>query len=247
MTNTTGPWRRPPSEPNRRLRFAIWIGMLVLFALGLWKLATLFPGRAASDIDHAYIIQNIGIVALLSSGLIFSRRIGWGESFRNIAIWTGIAGVLMLAYSYQGEIADAALRVRAELIPSYGVTTDPHQLVLTADENGQFEVFGSVDGAPVQFLVDTGASDIVLSPADAKRLGVDVSQLSFTRAYETANGEGRGAPFTVASLAIGPIRFTNVAISINEAPMSSSLLGAPFFQRLASFEIKGRKLYLRSR
>ncbi len=247
MTNTTGPWHRPPAPPDNRLRFAIWIGALVLFGLGLWKLATMFPGRAASDVDHANLITSIGFLALISSSLMFRRRIAMSEALSYIAIWAAIAGFLMLGYVYKDDLSDAFFRVRSAMIPSYAVTSTPHEVVLSADENGQFEVFGRVDGARVQFLVDTGASDIVLSPQDAQRLGIDVSKLDFDRDYETANGSGRGAAFTVASLSIGPITFTDVPVSINAAPMTTSLLGAPFFRRLKSFEIRDGKLYLRSR
>ena len=96
-----------------------------------------------------------------------------------------------------------------------------------------------------RFLVDTGASDIVLSPSDAKRLGVDVAQLQFTQDYETANGVGRGAPYTIERLTVGPVLMTVVPASINQTPMESSLLGMTFLKRLDGFEVRGRKLYLR--
>lgn len=249
MSQPQGPWHRPdrPRRLDPRIKRAIWIAALILLGIGLWQLSMLFPGGARSDIDHAYIIQGVAIVALISSGLVFGRQIRASEAMRNIALWVGIAAILMIGYAYKDVLSDVAYRVRAELVPSYGVSPNPHELVLTADENGQFSVIGAVDNVRVKFLVDTGASDIVLSPDDAQRLGIELDKLDYSRDYETANGEGRGAPFTVASLTIGPIRLTDVPVSINQAPMSSSLLGAPFFQRLQSFEIRGRRLYLRTR
>ena len=117
--------------------------------------------------------------------------------------------------------------------------------MLGQDASGGYSVIGEVDGQKVNFMVDTGASDIVLSPADAKRLGVDEAKLDFARQFETANGIGQGAAYTVSSLVVGPITFHKVEVSINRAPMSSSLLGMAFLKRLKSFEVKDGRLYLR--
>ena len=111
-------------------------------------------------------------------------------------------------------------------------------------EGGGFYVVGQADGVQVRFAVDTGASDIVLSPDDAHRIGVDPSTLKFSAPSETANGVGYGAPIVVKSLTVGPIRLTNVPVTVNQAPMSASLLGASFLRRLSSFEIRGDQLFL---
>jgi len=119
--------------------------------------------------------------------------------------------------------------------------------VVTQGDEGGFFVMGMVNGQRVRFLVDTGASDTVLSPADAKRLGIDLETLTFDKTAETANGMGYGAAFTADSLAVGSIAFSDMPLVVNQAPMSSSLLGMTFLRRLESFQVKGDKLYLKSR
>jgi aspartyl protease family protein len=106
---------------------------------------------------------------------------------------------------------------------------------------------GEVDGAPVRFVVDTGASDIVLSPQDAARAGLLPPSTKYSRPSETANGVGYGAPMDVRSLEVGPIRLANVRVFVNQAPMSASLLGMTFLDRLDSFEVRGDQLFLRGR
>ena len=111
--------------------------------------------------------------------------------------------------------------------------------------SGHFSVTATVNGRPVDFLIDTGASDIVLSPADARRIGYDPARLSFTRQYYTANGIGRGAPVRLDSFASGPIAYDGLAASVNEAPMSESLLGMTFLRRLDSYEVRRDVMILR--
>jgi aspartyl protease family protein len=99
----------------------------------------------------------------------------------------------------------------------------------------------------VRFLIDTGASDIVLTPEDATRAGYDIASLDYGHLFATANGVGHGASSTLDRLAVGPLSLTNVAISINRTPMQASLLGMTFLTRLEAYEFRGGRLFLRWR
>lgn len=238
------PWREPP--PKRpAIGLVIWLGLLALIGLAVWRLSSLFPGQLNSGLDQAYLIQMVVILALLSSGLIFARRIAVRETIRNIAIWIAIAAVLIVGLSFRDEVESVALRVRSELVPGYALETGEHEMVLTESSGGNYFIFGEANGVRIRFLIDTGASDTVLSPSDAMSLGIQASDLDFSRVYQTANGIGRGAPYTLESLAVGPITIPSMPVSINETEMSSSLLGMTFLRRLRSFEIQGRRLILR--
>jgi aspartyl protease family protein len=247
MPRDEGPWASRPPQPQSPIRLFIWLALLALIAIAIWKLSELFPGSAHSDWDRARIVQLIFILALVSSGIVFSRRYKLRETARNIAIWMGIASVLATGFTFQDELRTAYERVRAELIPSYAVMADPKTLVLTQSENGHYYLTSELNGVPVTFLVDTGASDVVLSPSDAKRLGVDVGHLEFNHVYETANGIGRGASYRVARMMLGKIELDDVPVSINAAYMTESLLGMSVLRNIASVEIRDRKLYLRWR
>ena len=80
-----------------------------------------------------------------------------------------------------------------------------------------------------------------------RRVGIDGSGLIVSRVYETATEIGRGAPVTMRSLEVGPIRLANLAASVNQADMSGSLLGMTFFRNVTSFEVRGRTLFIRRR
>ena len=112
-------------------------------------------------------------------------------------------------------------------------------------ENGHFRVDAEVDGTRIRFLVDTGASDVVLSENDARRLGFNLASLNFNRTYATATGMVWGAPVRLREVRVGPIRIANVAGSVTTGLVGESLLGMSFLERLESFEISGGTLTLR--
>lgn len=243
-----GPWEPDETEPVPRggasVRLLIWLAALAAVVAGVWLLIEAFPGAVSSPEDWGWVAWGVFMMALFSSAILGGGAIRWGEKARHAALWGAIVTVLILGVSYRAELAGVAQRVRMTLSPSYPVATGPRELVVTAGEGGHFLVVGKVNGERVRFLVDTGASDTVLSPADARRVGIDTAALRFDRPSETANGVGYGAAFQADSLSVGTITFKDVPIMINQAPMSSSLLGMTFLRRLESFQVKDDRLYL---
>jgi aspartyl protease family protein len=240
-----------PWGQNRKPRKAsplgrvLWLSALISIGVLLWVLTNYFPGADSTPLNSAYTVRLIAILALMSSGLLFIKDSDLKKTAKNILLWVGIAGCLMLGYSYQSELSSVFTRLRSGLIPGYPVEVGPREAVLSESDGGNYLVYGTVNGTRVLFMIDTGASDIVLSPSDAKRAGIDMGALNFDHAYETANGIGRGAKYQLASLSVGPLVFSNVPISVNQANMSTSLLGMAFLSRLKSFAFGQKKLILR--
>jgi aspartyl protease family protein len=246
MVKGSSPWEHPPKAQIRR-RYPLWFALVLAAGLGLWQLSKMFPGSITSDADRARFVYLLAVLTIVSSSVVFSQRYRFGQVMRAVALWTGFAAVLAVLYSYQGELAAVGTRLRSALIPSYGIATGSDSLVLSESEDGSYLVYGTVNGAHARFVVDTGSSDIVLSPADAQRAGIDVQRLDYSRPFESANGGGRGASVTVSSLTVGPIALHDVPVSVDRTAMSSSLLGMAFLKRLKSFEFRDRQLTLRWR
>ncbi len=119
------------------------------------------------------------------------------------------------------------------------------EMVIPAGRNGQFLVTAEVADVEIQFLVDTGASQVILTAVDAGRLGYGVDSLEFSARFQTANGVIRGAPLMLSELRIGDLEIENVRASVIRAPMSTSLLGMSFLSRLAGYEVGEEGLILR--
>jgi aspartyl protease family protein len=239
-----GPWGGPAPRKPSRTGLYLWLGLVGTAVLAIILLNRAFPSTDTPLGDPA-LVQTLGFLALASSGLLFVRQFNLKQTARNVLIWIAAGGVLIIGFSFQNELKDLGLRLRSNLIPGYAVETGPREITLSESQDGHFHVYGTINGTRIPFLVDTGASDIVLDPTDARRLGIDLDNLAFDRPFGSANGIGYGAKTVVGGLSVGPITFTNVEVSINKAEMGSSLLGMAFLKRLKSYSVSGGKLVLR--
>jgi clan AA aspartic protease (TIGR02281 family) len=117
--------------------------------------------------------------------------------------------------------------------------------VVEAGPSGHFLIEAWVNGEPITFLVDTGASDIVLTPDDARRIGLEPRTLEYTQSFATANGEVRAAPVVLREIRVGELQLFDLDASVNEAALPVSLLGMSFLEELSGYEVQGRTLILR--
>jgi clan AA aspartic protease (TIGR02281 family) len=154
-------------------------------------------------------------------------------------------GLILLAvamYGYRDAIGNVADPLVARLIPSLGYSTDPQTVSYFADTNGQFAIDARANGIWFRFIVDTGASGIVFSKADARRLGFVPETLRFDHTAWTANGWVRLAGVRLQRLEIGPIVMNDLPAQINDGELLQPLLGMEFLKRMSAIEIKNGTL-----
>lgn len=251
MSKDEGPWGQSnskPAAPSRlgdRGRLILVLGIFLGGLALLVGLARAFPGAVQGN-GWGYVFYLLVILAAGAVRILQAGPLNWRQGLSHFTSWLTIVGVLVLGVTYQAEILAVLRRVGSTVSGGYPVSLSKGESVISRGAGGVFEVVGMANGKPVRFMVDTGASETVLSPEDAQRLGVDLSSLKFDIPSETANGIGYGARYELDRLSIGDIAFDKVPVMVNQAPMSSSLLGQTFLKRLKSVEVKGDKLYLRA-
>lgn len=114
-----------------------------------------------------------------------------------------------------------------------------------ADHSGHFFVEARIEGQPVTFLVDTGATLVALSAADARRIGLDPLPGEFTSEVRTAQGTTRAAPAVLPEIAVGSVRLRNVSAQVLAPGLEISLLGMSFLGRLGGYSVQDGVLDLR--
>jgi len=113
-------------------------------------------------------------------------------------------------------------------------------------DDGRILAKSRINGTPVDMIVDSGASAIVLKASDAERAGIAIGAAQYDTPLATAGGETYVAPVRVRTLEVGPIRVDDVeAFVAKPGSVNESLLGMSFLRRLSSYELSGEFATLR--
>lgn len=173
----------------------------------------------------------------------------WRNALRDALLWLLIFLVFMVGYTYRYELQDIGSNLTAGLIPGSPISSTSlegkEQVTLIKDNSGHYRVTASVDSQEINFLIDTGASAIVLSYNDAIAAGVKGQNLRFNVLVSTANGQTRAARYRFNEIVLGGIKRENVAVLIAEKDdLDISLLGMTFLGSLSGFQIAGDRLIL---
>ncbi len=160
-------------------------------------------------------------------------RSAWLTGFVPMLLfWCVVMGLLYAAMTY-------ALQPKQARVQADGA------LVLPRATDGHFYVQGTVAGRPVRFLVDTGASLVVVSEAFAQAAGLSGGRPTV---FSTANGERAGRIVDQVTVAAGPLTLLNarVGVGLSGMPSGEGLLGQSFLQH---FDIawSGQEMVLRPR
>jgi aspartyl protease family protein len=187
--------------------------------------------------DYSSLVYLVLLLSAVLFWFLTQNRASLGKLTQQALAW---------ALIFAGALAVVALwdDIRGALMPQQSVFADKGRIELPRAADGHYYLTAEVNGAPVRFTVDTGATEIVLSQKDAAAAGIDTGALAYVGRAFTANGEVRTAPVRLDSLAIGAIRDTRLRAFVNEGEMDGSLLGMSYLQRYSKIEITGGALTL---
>ena len=188
-------------------------------------------------------LASLGYLALLLVALggayLASHRQSVGKSLQMALVWGMIFLGCMAVYGLWGDISRDYGR------NSLPITQQDGTIALPRAPDGHYYVTAEVNGAAIDFLVDTGASDIVLSRADAARIGFDLEKLAFLGSARTANGIVPIAYSRLKTIQLGPYLDQGVSVAINGGEMEKSLLGMSYLGLFGRIEIAQDQLILR--
>jgi aspartyl protease family protein len=124
-------------------------------------------------------------------------------------------------------------------------TTSGRSVTFEADRLGHFQVEARIDGRSVDFIIDTGASLVVLRESDAARVGIRPRPSDYTATAITANGRIKAARATVDRIELGGITVYDVpAMVLPDEALAKNLLGVSFLSRLRRYEYANGRIVL---
>jgi aspartyl protease family protein len=188
---------------------------------------------------------SVAVVGLFKDKALISID---GGKPRMVSVGQTVQGVRLLAADSERASLDVAgTRRLLGMGQSFaGAAQEGRRSVsLTADARGHFAAAGSANGYPLTFLVDTGATAVVISAADARRMGVDY-QSGVQVGVNTAAGQMPAWRYRFNSVKVGQIEVLQVDGMVVESGLSMPLLGMSFLNRMEMAR-EGQTMVLRQR
>ncbi|WP_103256103.1 retropepsin-like aspartic protease family protein [Tabrizicola aquatica] len=176
------------------------------------------------------------ILVALGGWVLVEFRQRMGQALRMAMAWGLIFVGVVAGYGLWGDI-------RNDVMPVQAVAQDGTVEVPRASD-GHYYLTLTINGTPVPFMVDTGASGMVLARQDAEALGITHDSLMFLGEAFTANGVVRTARVTLPLVQLGPFENRDFRAFVTEGEMKGSLLGMEYLDQFR-MEFAGNRLILR--
>ena len=208
--------------------------------LALCLLALLSAPASATDVTVLGLFPNMAVLEV--DGRRHTLRVGQAtpggirlieaDSEAAILEIEGERSTLGLGHQAVNTRFETAEQASAEIWPS----------------RGMYLAGGSINGQPVRFLIDTGASWVAMGPAHAQRLGIDFRSVGTEAWANTAAGKVRVYELMLDRVGIGAIELRNIKAAVIDSPTSGEaiLLGMSFLERV-EMQHQGAMLELRQK
>lgn len=188
--------------------------------------------------DYARLVYLGLLAAVLLGSVLVTRRGALKKAAFQGGIWLLI---------FAGLIAGVGIwqDIRSQQGRASNLTTQDGNVVLSQAADGHYWVEIKVNDHALLFLVDTGATQVMLNQQDAKTLGFDTQTLQYWNRAMTANGPVSTAPVRLKEMALGPYMDRNISASVNSGEMKHSLLGMSYLNLFSSIEITQNQMVLK--
>jgi aspartyl protease family protein len=163
-----------------------------------------------------------------------------------------IAAAVLLIGGYVARFADQTVMHpdahAAAVEPAYQPrepVSSGRSLILDADRQGHFKVDARIEGRHLDFMVDTGASLVIIRESDAAQIGIRPMRSEYTATVSTANGKIKAAPAKLDRVEVGGITVYDVpALVLPDDALWQNLLGTTFLSRLKRYEYANGRMVL---
>ena len=180
------------------------------------------------------------LLLLIVAGMFVINRERTRQMLRHAAGWFFIFLCVTVGYGFWTDFAPRGMPRQTVMAEG-----DETWIEVRRSPDGHYRLMLDVNGAPIHFVVDTGATDLVLSQEDAQIAGLDPEGLRYVGRALTANGEVRTARVQLDEVTLGGIVDRRVPAVVNGGEMFQSLLGMAYLDQFGRIEIEDGVLRLR--
>lgn len=187
--------------------------------------------------ERAYFFYLLILLLFIGGGFLFGYRQKLSTTLQQAAIWVLIFVGVVIAYGFSDTL-------KQQIMPSRA-TQSAQGFEVQRARDGHFYLTLQVNGKNIPFVVDTGATDIVLTQDDAEKIGIDPDTLTYIGRANTANGVVKTASTVLEQIALGDMVDYDVRASVNGGKMDGSLLGMAYLNRFSEISMRGDRLILK--
>lgn len=200
---------------------------LLLAAVAAQLMAAAAVAHAASSVT---LTGSIGSRAILIVNGNAPKTVAVGESYQGVKL------VSLQTEQAVVELEGKRVNLRMDTPVSIGgggaTGGAGNRVVLSADSRGHFMTQGAINGRPVTFMLDTGATTVAMSVADAQRIGLDYSKGQPVQ-INTGNGVAPGFRLRLDSVRVGDVEVYDIDAIVSPQGMPFVLLGNSFINRFS--------------
>ncbi|MBL4806631.1 MAG: TIGR02281 family clan AA aspartic protease [Rhodobacteraceae bacterium] len=187
--------------------------------------------------NQATLAYLVLLLVVVGGSMVIGSRAALNRHLQQLGIWTLIFIGMIGAYSMRDQI-------EAQIFPSRPQIGNNGTVSISRAWDGHFYVDVTINGNIIEFVVDTGATNIVLTQDDAEKIGFHLNLLNYTREASTANGVVATAPVRLQTVVLGPFNDRNLRAMVNGGELRTSLLGMEYLSRFVKIEITSNQMLL---
>jgi len=191
--------------------------------------------------DGPSLIWGVACILLLVSSFA-ARRLPLTYIAKAALAWIAIFAALFAIFSFRFEFISIWERVKADISGTAGQSISGEAIELRRQDDGHYWIMVDINGKPVRFMVDSGATMTAINATTAKEAGVEAN--GYPIILSTANGRVAAKRANVQSLVVGPHRIENHPVVVSESFGDINLLGMNFLNEMQSWRVEANKMIL---
>lgn len=188
------------------------------------------------------LVYLVGVLILVGSSLLV-RRLPLGQTLKMMLAWALIFAAMFAVFALRNDFMALGRRIMGEITGSANQQNQGGELRIRRSADGHFWADAEVNGRPLRFMIDSGATTTTLSEAAARSAGIEPSD-NFGVMVDTANGTVVMQRGSIARFRLGPIEHENLAAHIAPNEMVN-VIGMNLLSSLRGWGVEGDTLVLR--
>jgi aspartyl protease family protein len=194
--------------------------------------------------DGPSLIWGVVCILLLLSSLA-ARRLPLGYVAKAAFAWIAIFATLFAIFSFRFEFKAVWERVKADISGTAGQSVSGEEITIRRQDDGHYWLQVDVNGKPVRFMIDSGATTTAVNANTALETGIEVDANGYPVFLNTANGSVAAQRSVILSLKIGSRELGQHDVVVSESFGDTNVLGMNFLDSMQSWRVEGNVMTLK--